>query len=104
MILKNKLVCNRPQKVGDNPLYTSEYFNLHSIENLEKQIKHLKRTCIILSISVILFGFIGIRSALRVRRMVNIVESTAETVRLTCNKLEDDLNSRPQYKCDNTTL
>ncbi|RKJ41556.1 hypothetical protein D7Y09_16110 [bacterium 1XD42-1] len=101
MILKNKLVCNRPQKVGDNPLYTSEYFNLHSIENLEKQIKHLKRTCIILSVSVILFALIGIRSALQIRRMVNIVESTVERVCLICDEIEDDLNSRPQYKCDN---
>ena len=85
-------------------MYTSEYFNLHSIENLEKQIKHLKRTCTILSISVILFGFIGIHSVLRVRKMVNAVESTTERVHLICDEIEDALNSRPQYKCDNTTL
>lgn len=85
-------------------MYTSEYFNLHSIENLEKQIKHLKRTCIILSVSVILFALIGIHSALRVRRMVNAVESTTERVHLICDEIEDALNSRSQSKRDNTVL
>ena len=85
-------------------MYTSEYFHPHSIEGLEEQIKRLKRTCIILSVSVILFALIGIHSSLRVRRMLNIVESTVERVCLICDEIEDDLNSQPQYKCDNTTL
>lgn len=85
-------------------MYTSEYFHPHSIEGLEEQIKRLKRTCMILSVSVTLFALIGIHSALRVRRMLNIVESTTERVCLICDEIEDDLNSQPQYKCDNTVL
>lgn len=85
-------------------MYTSEYFHSHSIEKMEKQIKHLKRTCIILSVSVILFALIGIHSALRVRKMVNAVESTTERVHLVCDEIEDALYSRSQSKRDNTVL
>lgn len=85
-------------------MYTSEYFRPHSIKDLEEKIKRLKRTCIILSISVILFALIGIHSALRVRKMVNAVESTTERVHLVCDEIEDALNSRSQSKRDNTVL
>ncbi len=86
-------------------MHTPEYLrSQHPIEELQQRLKRLERACIILSISVILFALIGIHSALRVRRMVNIVESTAERIRLTCDEIEDALNSQPQSKKEDSKI